>query len=324
MIIDKNFFFTHVFFCSEARFYNETVSNSGNFGVEFKWVSRSEGVTTTCCWTIVEPKLVTVGSQEPAEDVELCYKSQAYLYNGKLWACTIPGENGTNESFISNRYLKNNNNNSQCTNSSVELLSELPCFSSTSSSTISGTSSSNQLSSSSNIGPVTDGTLSISQLTTLGVVTSSTIGTSSSILLFTSFSTVKPTTIDTLSTLLLSESISSVSTMTVTSTSDISSSTSLTSTNLVTSTTIQTSISTSLTSSIKITSTSGISNSILLTLTDKDATTRSSVTPAPSINFSLTCPEDGPWIQTLAGTNATRARGCFKGTVSGQLYIIKM
>ena len=275
---------------------------------------------------------MTFGSQEPAEDVELCYKNQVYLYDGTLWACTIPApkrgkKDEEKEKFISNNYFKKNDINAQCENSSVELLSELPCFSSTSSSTISSTSSSNQLFFSSNIGPVTDGALSTSQLTTLGVVISSTVGTSSSVSSSPSISTIKPTISDTLKTLLSSESISSASTMTVTSTSDISSGTSLTSTNLVTSTTIQKLTSTSLTSSIKITSTSGISKSISFTLTDEDTignTSRSSVTPAPSTNFGLTCPEESLWIETLAGTNATRAKGCFKGTVSGQLYTIKM
>ena len=60
---------------------------------------------------------MTVGSQEPAIDVELCYKSQAYLYDGTLWACTIPGENDE-EKFRSNEYLKKKNN-AQCSNSPV-------------------------------------------------------------------------------------------------------------------------------------------------------------------------------------------------------------
>ena len=172
-----------------------------------------EYVNTTCCWTIVEPKLINITAQKPAEDVELCYDSnQTYLYNGKLWGCSIPGQDNEHV-FISNCFFKMNDNQNklQCTNSSVKLLSELPCFDS----------------------------------------------------------------------------------------------------------------SLELTSSITVTSTSGISNSISLTaVTDKDAigdTSRSSITPVPSTNFGP-CPEDGPWIQTLAGKNATRARGCFKGTVSGQLY----
>ena len=122
-------------------------------------------MNTTCCWTIFEPKLMNISGQKAAEDVELCYVSnQTYLYNGKLWGCSIPGQDNEHV-FISYHYFKmnDNQNKSQCTNSSVKLVSGLP--------------------------------------------------------------------------------------------------------------------------------------------------------------FNcLTCPEDGPWIQTLAGKNATRARGCFKGTVSGQLY----
>ena len=102
------------FFFSEESFYNEAISTSGNSGVQFEWISRSVGVTTTCCWTIVEPKLVTVDSQEPAKDVELCYEGQAYLYDGLLWACTKPGEDDKVE-FRSNEYLKSKND--QCTNS---------------------------------------------------------------------------------------------------------------------------------------------------------------------------------------------------------------
>ena len=253
---------------------------------------------------------MTVSSQKPAEDVELCYKAQAYLYDGTLWACTIPGENGNNKSFISNRYLQRenngnsqNDNNAQCTNSSVKLLSELPCFSSTYSSTIS-TSSNNQLSSSSNIiGQVTNGTLSTSQLTTLGVVTTSTVRTSSSISSSTSISTVKPTKSDTLN---ISEGISSASTMKVTSTTSVTPATYDSSSGI-----------------LLITSFTSNSLSSSESMSDKDAigdTSRSSVTLVPSTKFVLPCPRDGPWIQTLAGTNATTARGCFKGTVYGKLY----
>ena len=53
---------------------------------------------------------MNISAQKPAENVELCYDSnKTYLYNGKLWVCSIPGQDNEHV-FISNRYFKMNNN----------------------------------------------------------------------------------------------------------------------------------------------------------------------------------------------------------------------